>query len=76
MGMFGGDLMKASVNVKAIQIARIKKGYSQRELAKIAGVSSLTVNYLEQNKSIPRPATINKICLALDLDVTEVYCIS
>lgn len=68
--------MKVSVNVKAIQIARIKKGYSQRELAKMAGVSSLTVNYLEQNKCIPRPATISKICLALDLDITEIYCIS
>lgn len=42
----------------------------------MAGVSSLTVNYLEQNKCVPRPATISKICLALDLDITEIYCIS
>ncbi len=64
--------MKIIVNVKEFQKARIKKGYSQRELARQAGVSSLTVNYLEQNKSIPRPATLSKLCTALDLDITEI----
>ena len=66
------DIMKILVNVKELQKARIKKGYSQRELARQAGVSSLTVNYLEQNKSIPRPATLRKLCIALDLDITEI----
>ena len=63
--------MKILVNVKELQKARIKKGYSQRELARQAGVSSLTVNYLEQSKSIPRPATLRKLCTVLDLDITE-----
>lgn len=64
--------MNLSVNVKAIQMARLKKGYSQRELARRAGVSALAVNYLEQNKSIPRPSTMRKICIALDVDITEI----
>ncbi len=64
--------MKLQINIKELQKARIKKGYSQRELARQAGVSSLTINYLEQSKSIPRPATLSKICIALDLDITEI----
>lgn len=64
--------MKLQVNVKELQKARIQKGYSQRELARQAGISSLAVNYLEQNKSVPRPATLRKICIALDLDITEI----
>lgn len=64
--------MKTSINVTEIQKARLRKGYSQRELARTAGVSSLAVNYLEQKKSIPRPATLNKICKVLDLDITQI----
>lgn len=68
--------MTTRINIQAIQKARLKKGYSQRALAKAAGVSSLAVNYLEQEKSIPRPKTLVKICLALDLDITKVCKIS
>lgn len=68
--------METSINVKEIQKARLKKGYSQRQLAKEAGVSSLAVNYLEQEKSIPRPATLKKICKALEIDINNVCKIS
>jgi len=64
--------MNISVNVEVIQKARLKKGYSQRELARKAGISSLAVNYMEQKKSIPRPKTLFKVCTALDLDVTQI----
>lgn len=64
--------MTTYIDIKEIQKARLKKGYSQRELARMAGVSSLAVNYLEQQKSVPRPNTLKKICIALDLDITKV----
>lgn len=64
--------MTTSVDVKEIQKARLRKGYSQRELARMAGVSSIAVNYLEHQKSVPRPSTLKKICTVLDLDITEV----
>ncbi len=68
--------MNIIVNVSKIQNARIKKGLSQRELARKAGISTLCVNYLEQKKSVPRPATIVKICNVLDLDIMDIYHIS
>lgn len=68
--------MKTTIDVQKIQIARLEKGYSQRELSRISGVSSLTVNYLEQRKSVPRPNTLKKICAALDLDITQVCKVS
>lgn len=68
--------MRITVNVGAIQKARLQKGYSQRELARKAGVSSLAVNYIEQQKSNPRPRTLQKICMALDLNVTDICEIS
>ena len=64
--------MNILINIEEIQKARLKKGYSQRELAKKAGVSCLAVNYMEQQKSNPRPNTLQKICIALDLDITEI----
>ena len=68
--------MKTTIDVQKIQIARLKKGYSQRELSRISGVSSLTVNYLEQGKSVPRPNTLKKICAVLDLDITQICKVS
>lgn len=64
--------MKIIVDVEKIQEARLSKGYSQRELARQAGVSSLAINYIENRKSEPRPKTIRQICIALDLDVTQI----
>lgn len=64
--------MGISVNIAAIQIARLKKGYSQRELARASGLSTIAVNYLEKGRSNPRPQTLKKICAALDLDITQI----
>jgi transcriptional regulator with XRE-family HTH domain len=61
-----------TVNITEIQKARLKKGYSQRELARKAGVSTLAVNYMEQQKTVPRPKTLQKICSSLDLSITDI----
>ena len=64
--------MIVKIDIKELQQARIKKGFSQRGLARAAGVSALAINYLEQGKSTPRP----KACDALDVDILKICNIS
>ena len=64
--------MAVTINIDAIQMRRMAKGYSQKELAKQAGISPLAVNYLERKKTIPHPATLKKICNALDITVESI----
>ncbi len=64
--------MIISIDTVKIQEARLKKGYSQKELARKAGVSSLAVNHTERRIGKPRFKTLHKICNALDLDAMEV----
>lgn len=54
---------------KKIKVARIIKGYSQRELAKKAGVSYTIVNEYENDKRYNiMPSKLKKIKEALDID--------
>lgn len=68
--------MIVKIDIKELQQARIKKGFSQRGLARAAGVSALAINYLEQGKSTPRPNTLKKVCDALDIDILKICNIS
>lgn len=65
--------MTARIDVKQLQYARVRQGFSQRGLARAAGVSALAVNYLEQGRCVPRPNTLKKICTALNIDITQIY---
>lgn len=64
--------MTMHIDVKELQRARISQGYSQRALARAAGVSSIVINNLEQGRGIPRPNTMKKICDALGIDVLKI----
>ncbi len=68
--------MTVTVDRKKLQQARIKKGLSQRGLARVAGVSALAINRLEQGNSTPRPSTLKKICDVIDVDILEICNIS
>ncbi len=68
--------MIVTVDRKKLQQARIKKGLSQRGLARVAGVSALAINRLEQGNSTPRPSTLKKICDVIDVDILEICNIS
>lgn len=68
--------MIVTIDVKGLQQARIKKGLSQRGLARAAGVSALAINYLEQGKSTPRPNTLKKVCDVLDVDILKICNVS
>lgn len=68
--------MIVTIERKRLQQARIKKGLSQRGLARVAGVSALAINRLEQGNSTPRPSTLKKICDVLDIDILGICNIS
>lgn len=68
--------MIVTIDRKRLQQARIKKGLSQRGLARVAGVSALAINRLEQGNSTPRPSTLKKICDVLDIDILGICNIS
>jgi transcriptional regulator with XRE-family HTH domain len=54
-----------------IRVERIRRGWTQRELATKAGLLERTVNLAEQDKSPLRDKTIGKLAMALDMDVEE-----
>jgi DNA-binding XRE family transcriptional regulator len=48
------------------------KGYGQRELARLAGLSHTAASDLEQGKTKGLPATWRKLVVALGVDVTQI----
>jgi DNA-binding XRE family transcriptional regulator len=54
-----------------VRIARIERGWTQRELAIKAGLLERTISLVEQDHTTLRDKTIFKLCLALDLNVEE-----
>lgn len=51
---------------------RLKKGYSQQDLADKAGVAMFTISNYERGFTKPRIDKLKKICLALDVEITKV----
>ena len=54
-----------------VRIARIERGWTQRELADKAGLLERTVSLVEQDHTTIRDKTIFKLSLALDLNVED-----
>jgi DNA-binding XRE family transcriptional regulator len=54
-----------------VRIARIERGWTQRELAVKAGLLERTVSLVEQDHTTVRDKTIFKLSLALDLNVED-----
>lgn len=50
-----------------LKTLRDRKALSQRDLAKLAGISPTTVNRIEQKLVTPNPATKKKIAMALEV---------
>ncbi len=53
---------------------RLERGFSQRQLAELAGVSNTTVANIEQRKSGAHPGTLRKLAGVLEvspLDLME-----
>lgn len=54
-----------------IIIARQQKGYTQEELATLAGLSVRTIQRIESAESVPRGFTLKAIAAALDLPAEQ-----
>lgn len=65
--------MTIKVNINAFVQARIKMGYSQRELAKRANLSSALISQIENNERNPSPGSAKKICDALSVNFEEIF---
>jgi transcriptional regulator with XRE-family HTH domain len=52
---------------------RQKRGLSQRELAKRAGVTSATISLIEQNRVSPSVASLKKVLDGLSLSLAEFF---
>lgn len=61
--------MYYKLNLKALNLEMLKKGYSINQLSKKSGLGKATISRLTRDKVISRPSTIYKIAKALDIDV-------
>lgn len=50
---------------------RVKKGYSQEQLAKKSNVSLRTIQRIEKNETYPRKSTLSLICDVLEVSTTD-----
>lgn len=54
----------------AILLARLYRGYSQREASIFSGLTSNTISELELNKSSGVKSTLAKVAVAYDMSIT------
>lgn len=62
------EVMKMNL-IKDITLKRYELNWSQRELAKQAGVPQTVIARMEKNVVAPRLDTLVKICVALGLNI-------
>ena len=58
---------------KRLAEVRRSKGLTQESLAENAGVTALTVSYVEQGRQWPRIATLHNIADSLGVTVAELF---
>lgn len=54
-----------------LKVARIKKGLTQRNLAKLVGVSVATINRIETGKQVLKVDMLSKLAEVLEIPVNE-----
>ena len=52
---------------------RSEKGVTERELAKLTGISKSTINNFENEKSIPNLIQLEAIARALDVGIVDLF---
>lgn len=57
---------------KKLKVARIQKGYSLHQLAKITGVSITTLSTAERGVRKPCGRVLHQIAIACDIPLTEI----
>lgn len=56
-----------------IRLKRMRSGLTQKKLAQLSGVNSLTVLKIENGLTSPNPSTAAKICKALECEFDELF---
>lgn len=64
--------MKENI-AEVISHIRNTKGYSQRELAEMAGISNTMLNDIERKRVNPSLKTLQKIADALNMKVSQIF---
>ena len=64
------DNLLKKIGIK-LKFERMKKGFSQEELAEAAKISSNLVSLIERGKSNPTVETIAAVSKALDISIEE-----
>jgi transcriptional regulator with XRE-family HTH domain len=59
--------------LEALRRLRKRKGLTQQELAKHAGVSQYTITEIETGRRDPRPSTLRKLADALGVEVADIF---
>jgi transcriptional regulator with XRE-family HTH domain len=54
-----------------VRAERIRRGWTQEDLARKAGLLTRTVSLFEQGKSVGRDKTLHKLSACLDIDPRE-----
>lgn len=62
--------MRVEILLKEV---RKKKGVSLQQLAKITGISTSHLNYIEKNEKEPSISILIRISIALNVDIKELY---
>ena len=66
--MYKLNLVNIGRNIKA---ERVRKGYSQEELAELADTTRHTISLIESGLQHPKILSVLKIATALSLDINE-----
>lgn len=56
-----------------LRMVRQRRGLSQRELAKLSGLSPNTLGLLERGQTSPTVSTLQKLAVALDVDINAFF---
>ena len=68
------ELEKPEENIgKKINQLRLSKGFSQRKLARLAGLTNTSISAIERNKVSPAVNTLKAILLVLDSDLNTFF---
>ena len=65
--------MDAEALRKNLPELRIRRGWSQGDLGREAGVRSDTVSSIERGRHAPRPSTLRKLAEALGVEVADLF---
>ncbi len=55
--------------MQVVRDIRLKRGLSQADLGRRAGITEYTISEIEAGKRNPRPSTLRKLAKGLDVDV-------